>query len=428
MTIADEKPIGSLNGLRVLEVGTSVAAPFASQILGDLGAEVVKIERVDTGDDTRAWSPPSWDGESVAFLYLNRNKKSIVLDYKATEGREVLERLVASADILIQNLRPGAFEKAGFGAERLKELNPRLIYCELSGFGSVGPRAEQPAYDPLLQAYSGIVSMTGPDGSEPCRVPVSVLDMGSAMWLVIAIFDALRRRDDTGRGAHVQSSLLQTALMWVSPALMGCAAGLEPPRRLGSGFGGVVPYGAFPTKDGHIFVSAGNQSIWLRLLKAIEAQDLQDIPGFMTNEERVANREKVVAEVGRRTSAFTIAELEERLAAAGVPHSPVKTVDQVLTDPQVAALGQIQPLPHPRVPELQVVNLPITIDGEQATLRTPPPALGGDTREVLETLGMSVDDITRLTSTGVVQISVDDDLSESARPHGSEKEADDDNH
>lgn len=164
---------GTLEGLRVVEVGTSVAAPFATQILGDLGAEVIKVERKGTGDDTRKWSPPEWGGESIAFLYLNRNKKSVVIDYKTDEGRALLERVLADADVLVQNLRPGAFAKAGFTPERLRQLNSRLIYCELSGFGARGPRAHQPAYDPLLQAFSGIVSMTGEEDGPPARVPVS---------------------------------------------------------------------------------------------------------------------------------------------------------------------------------------------------------------------------------------------------------------
>ena len=224
---------GSLTGLRVIEISTSVAAPFGGQILGDLGAEVIKVER-PTGDDTRHWSPPAWNGESIAFMSFNRNKKSVVLDYKREEGRQVLVDLLRDADVLIQNLRPGALAKAGFTWEFLRELNPRLIYCEMSGYGHVGPRAQQPAYDPLLQAYSGIVSMTGEDGGEPSRVPVSLLDMGTGMWMAISVFEALRRRDQTGEGCHVQNSLLQTALTWITSPLMGAAAGNPPPRRLGS--------------------------------------------------------------------------------------------------------------------------------------------------------------------------------------------------
>ena len=394
---------GSLTGLRVVEISTSVAAPFGGQILGDLGAEVIKIER-PTGDDTRHWSPPSWNGESIAFMSFNRSKKSVVLDYKSAAGREILVDLLRDADVLIQNLRPGALAKAGFTWEFLHEINPRLIYCEMSGYGHVGPRAQQPAYDPLLQAYSGIVSMTGEDGGEPSRVPVSLLDMGTGMWMAISVFEALRRRDQTGVGCHVQNSLLQTALTWITSPLMGAAAGNPAPRRLGSGFRGVVPYGAFPTSDGHIFVSAGNNDIFERLLRAIDSLDLLTREGFTSNPERVRNRRLVQDTLAERKSRFSLEELIERLAAAGVPHSPVNTVDMVYRDEQVQAVGMLQALPHPHVDDLQVVNLPATFDGEYVPLTKAPPALGEDTVDVLRSIGRSEDDIRSLVEQDVIAI------------------------
>lgn len=393
---------GSLTGLRVVEIGTSVAAPFGTQILGDMGAEVIKVERVGRGDDTRAWNPPSWNGESIAFMSFNRNKKSLELDYKTEQGKEVLRKLLASADVLVQNLRPGALAKAGFDDDMLKELNPRLIRCDVSGFGHTGPRAQQPAYDPLLQAYSGIVSITGADGGEPARVPVSLLDMGTGMWLAISVYEALRRRDASGVGSHIQVSLLQTALTWLTSPMIGAAAGNPAPKRLGSGFRGVVPYGAFPTSDGHIFVSAGNDSLWHRLLAAIDAEDLADREGFVTNPERVANREVVTQVLGERTSRFTLDEIVERLERAGVPHSPVNTIDRVIDDEQVRALGMMQPLPHPNVEDLQLVNLPATFDGEYVPLRTAPPALGAGTAEVLASLGVSEDEVRALVADGTI--------------------------
>ena len=395
---------GSLSGLRVVEIGTSVAAPFGTQILGDMGAEVIKVERLGTGDDTRSWNPPSWSGESIAFMSFNRNKKSLALDYKSDEGREVLTRLLASADVLVQNLRPGALAKAGFSAEMLRKLNPRLIIADLSGFGHTGPRAAQPAYDPLLQAYSGIVSITGEDGGEPVRVPVSLLDMGTGMWMVISVYEALRRRDASGVGSHVQLSLLQTALTWMTSPMIGQAAGNPAPARLGSGFRGVVPYGAFPTSDGHVFISAGNDSLWLRLLGAIGAEDLDEREGFKTNPERNVRRPEVIAALSERTSAFTLDEIVPLLEKAGVPHSPVNTVDRVFKDPQVKAIGMMQSLPHPVVADLQVMNLPMTFDGAYPELRTPPPALGEGADEVLGSLGYDAEAIDALAESGVVKV------------------------
>jgi crotonobetainyl-CoA:carnitine CoA-transferase CaiB-like acyl-CoA transferase len=393
---------GSLTGLRVVEVGTSIAAPYGTQVLGDMGAEVIKVERPGTGDDTRSWAPPSWRDESIAFLSFNRNKRSLALDYKSHEGREVLRKLIASADVLVQNLRPGALAKAGFDAETLAELNPRLINCDLSGFGPTGPRAKQPAYDPLLQAYSGIVSITGEDGRDPVRVPVSLLDMGTGMWTVIAVYEALRRREQTGRGSHIQLSLLQTALTWMSGPLMGASAGNQPPQRLGSGFRGAVPYGAFPTADGHIFISCGNDRLFRSFLAAIDADELAERPGFATNPERIAHRDDVNGAIAGRTSAFDLDELVKRLERAGVPHSPVQTVDQVVEDEQVKAIGMVTSLPHPRVEELQVLNLPMTFDGAYPALRTAPPDLGEDTAHVLGDLGYDGAAIAGLVADGVV--------------------------
>jgi crotonobetainyl-CoA:carnitine CoA-transferase CaiB-like acyl-CoA transferase len=244
--------------------------------------------------------------------------------------------------------------------------------------------------------------MTGEDGGEPSRVPVSLLDMGTGMWMAISALEALRRRDQTGVGCHVQNSLLQTALTWITSPLIGAAAGNPPPTRLGSGFRGVVPYGAFPTSDGHIFVSAGNNDIFHRLLGAIDSPDLAGREGFATNPDRVRNRRLVQDTLAERTSRFTLAALTARLAAAGVPHSPVNTVDMVYEDEQVRALGMLQALPHAHVADLEVVNLPATFDGQYVPLTKAPPALGEDTVEVLRALGRTDDEIDTLVGDGVV--------------------------
>jgi crotonobetainyl-CoA:carnitine CoA-transferase CaiB-like acyl-CoA transferase len=393
---------GSLEGLLVVEIGTSVAAPMAAQILGDLGADVVKVERVGRGDDSRSWAPPTWNGESVTFLALNRNKQSLALDFKDERGRRILEELVSRADVLIQNLRPGTFAKQGFTTERLEELNPRLIYCEMTGFGPAGPRAGQPAYDPLMQAYSGIVSVTGEDGSSPSRVPVSLLDMGTGMWTVLAVFDALRKRDVTGKGCHVETSLLQTALTWLSMPLLSVLAGNGAPGRLGSGLAGVVPYGAYPSADGFVFVSAGNDDAWGRLCGALDAEELR--ARYARNVERVGAREDVNQELGLVTAAFSSEDLLGRLESVGVPCAPVQTLDQVAEDAQVEAVGALSELPNDRISDFSVVNLPVTFDGSYLEHRTAPPLLGQDTTSVLTRLGLADDEIAALVVDGVVQI------------------------
>lgn len=393
---------GSLNGIRIIEIGTSVAVPYGCQILADFGAEVIKVERLNGGDDARTWAPIV-DDVSITFLSLNRNKKSVVLNYKDEQGAKLLEELLESADVLVQNLRPGALAKAGFSWERLQEINPNLIYVEMTGYGRTGPRHLQPAYDAMLQAYSGVVAMTGSDDAGPARVPLSMMDMGTGMWLAMGVFDALRRREQEGKGSHLEVSLLQTALGWVNTPLMSVAAGSPVPERLGSGFRGNVPNGAFPASDGHVFLSVGNNESFYRLLTAIEAEHLRDEPGFEDNLVRVKNRAKVNGLLGEATVKFTMDELLERLAAAKVPHSAVNTLDKVLADPQVQAIGQLEQMDHPQMGSFTMVNTPLTVNGEYLSHSHTPPALGGDTAQVLSGLGLSDEKISQLLGAGIIE-------------------------
>jgi len=392
---------GSLAGLRVVEISTSVAGPTAAMILGELGAEVVKVERVGAGDDTRHWNPPAWNDVSTAFLGMNRAKRSVELDYKDERGKAVLERLIGSADVLIQNLRPGALAKAGFSWERLQELNPRLIYVEMTGFGTVGPMAQEPAYDPVLQAYSGIVAMMPPNESGPSRVPLSILDKGTGMWAALGVMDALRRRDTTGQGSLVNVSLLGTALDWVSGTVMNAVAGNKR-EKLGSGFPGMVPYGCFPTSDGHVFISAGNQKLWLQLLEALGAPELDQQPGFGSNGARSANRAAVETAIGELTRRHKRDELSALLTRHRVPNAPIRPASELPDDPQVQAIGGLRAIPHPQVPEFRSVTIPIQVNGEQLPTPAAPPLLGADTRDVLAGLGYDETQVKELLADGVV--------------------------
>ncbi len=392
---------GSLHGLRVIEISTSVAGPSAAMILGDLGAEVIKVERVGCGDDTRAWNPPAWNGVSTAFLGLNRGKRSLELDYTDPRGRLILEDLVRSADVMIQNLRPGALARAGFSWSRLRELNPRLVYVEMTGYGSVGPKAMDPAYDPVLQAYSGIVAMMPEGPAGPARVPLSILDKGTAMWAAIGALDALRRREQTGVGSLVDVSLLSTALDWVGGTIMNAYAGNKR-EKLGSGFPGMTPYGAFPSSDGFVFIAAGNQRLWLQLLGALGVPELDDRTGFGSNGDRSAHRADVEAAVSEATRRFSRDELCSLLAAAKVPHAPIRTADELPDDPQVRAIGGIREIPHPSAPDLRVVALPIQVDGAHLPTPTAPPLLGADTRGILADLGYDDSAIEAFLADGVV--------------------------
>jgi crotonobetainyl-CoA:carnitine CoA-transferase CaiB-like acyl-CoA transferase/enoyl-CoA hydratase/carnithine racemase len=373
---------GSLHGLRVVDLTMSVAGPFATQILGDLGADVVKVERPPGGDDTRRWGPPFWGADSALFQGLNRNKRSLLLDLKSPDGGELMTGLLAGADVLVQNLRPGALARLGFGYEQVRAVNPRLVYCEISGYGPTGPLADRPAYDPLMQAFSGLMSLNGEDGGAPARIPSSILDQGSAMWAVIGILDALRRRERTGRGALVQTSLLQTALMWMPTQWMGYfAAGVVPPR-LGSGTVGLAPYQAFQTADGWIIVAAGNENLWRRLCAAIARPELLTDPRFVTNPDRVEHRHELAGTLTQTFTGQPSAHWQALLQAAGVPVTPIQTMTEVAGHEQVAAVRGFQPVPHPELDGFRVVNTPVQIDGQFYPIRLAPPRLGEGGDEV----------------------------------------------
>jgi hydroxymethylglutaryl-CoA lyase len=375
-----------MSGLRVVDITTSVAGPFATQILGDLGADVIKVEQPPLGDVARRWGPPFWGPDSATFQGLNRNKRSLLLDIKSADGPCVLTDLLAGADVMVQNLRPGALATLGFGYETVHELNPRLIYCEITGYGATGPLAAQPAYDPLMQAFSGLMSLNGDEAGPPARVPSPVLDQGSGMWAVIGILDALRRRDATGSGALVQTSLLQTALMWLPPHWMGYfAEGVVPPR-LGSGAVGIAPYQAFAASDGWIIVAAGNDGLWQQLCGAIGRRDLLAEARYATNPERVKHRRELAADLSVTFATKSCAQWVALLTSAGVPATPIATMPEVAAHPQVAAIGAFQPVAHPDLEDFRLINTPVQVDGSYYPIRLAPPRLGEGGDSVLAEL------------------------------------------
>jgi formyl-CoA transferase/CoA:oxalate CoA-transferase len=293
---------------------------------------------------------------------------------------------MAKADVFVQNLRPGSLRKLGLGHEIMRAGNPRLIYCDMSGYGMEGPEAQSPAYDPLMQAFAGLMSLNGEQGRAPARIPASILDQGTGMWTALAVMDALRTRDKTGQGAHVHTSLLNTALMWLPSQFMGYFAEQVVPQRLGSGTVGIYPYAAFPTAGSYIIIAAGNENLWKRLCAAIDREDLTLDPRFTLNPDRVAHREELFEELAAtlrtRDSATWLAKLTE----AGVPTTPIQTIDQVVKHEQVQAIGAFPRVPHPRIDDFRVVNLPIQIDGAYAAVRRVPPLLGEHSEEVLRSL------------------------------------------
>ncbi|WP_342000223.1 CoA transferase [Microbacterium sp. LWH7-1.2] len=371
---------GALEGVRVVDVTSNVAGPFATHILAALGAEVVKVERPHTGDDTRGWGPPFWDEVGLTFLDLNRRKESVELDLKDAADRERLLDLIASADVLVQNLRPQSLARAGFGPDEMTARFPRLVYCDISGFGFTGPLADSPAFDPLMQAYSGLMSITGHDDAAPARIPVSMLDKGAGMWAAIGVLAALRDRETTGRGQVVRTSLLETAFGFQAVQAMSYLATDVVPTRLGSGTTGIAPYEAFPTLDGHVVIAAANDRLFRGVCAALDRSDLATEPRYASNAQRFAARAELRDALTELTKVLSTADLMERLGAHSVPAHPVNTIADAVTSPQVDAMRLFQPVDG-MADGVVAMRLPVTFDGELDSPATAPPTLGGTTRK-----------------------------------------------
>jgi crotonobetainyl-CoA:carnitine CoA-transferase CaiB-like acyl-CoA transferase len=397
-------PFLPLDGIRVVDVTTSIAGPFCAEILAALGAEVVKVERPDTGDDGRAWGPPFWNGEGAMFLSVNAGKRSLAVSLRDERGREIVGRLAERADVFLQSLRPGLAESLGLGPETLRERNPRLVHCSVGAYGHVGPLSGEPGYDALMQAAGGLISMTGEPGRAGVRVGASLVDMGTGMWAALAIVAALHARDRTGEGAVVNTSLYETALAYIGYHLVGYLADGTIPTGQGTVFPMVAPYQVFPTRDGELMIAGGNDRLFAALCDVLALPELVTDPRFRTNPERVAHRDELVAILSERLRERTTGDWHEALRRAGVPAAPVADVADVVAAEQTEALGLLQAVDHPHIPDLRLVALPVSFDGERATHRSPPPLVGQHTAEILHELGYAGDEIAALAATATVRL------------------------
>jgi crotonobetainyl-CoA:carnitine CoA-transferase CaiB-like acyl-CoA transferase len=397
-------PFLPLAGVGVLDVTTSIAGPFCAEILSGLGADVVKVERPDTGDDARGWGPPFWNGEGVMFLSVNAGKRSLAVSLRDERGREIVHRLVERADVFLQSLRPGLAERVGLGTDQLRERNPRLVYCSIGAYGETGPLRNEPGYDALMQAAGGLISMTGEPATSGARIGSSLIDLGTGVWAALGIAAALLERERTGAGTVVDTSLYETAIAFIGYHLVGYLADGTVPTPQGTVFPMVAPYQVFPTRDGELMIAAGNDRLFAALCGALGWPELVSDPRFRTNADRVRNREELVALVTDLLRERGTREWTQLLSAAGVPAAPVADVEDVVSAEQTKALGMLQPVPHPSIPDLRLSSLPLSFDGERVAHRLPPPAVGEHTAEILREAGYEDAEIESLAADGVIRL------------------------
>lgn len=344
-----------LQGIKVVEIAQNLAGPYAAEILATLGADVVKVERPG-GDDARGWGPPFTQGAGTSFHTVNRNKRSVTLDLKSKADCGRLRAMIADADVLVQNLRPGALDALGFDAASLRAAHPKLIYCSLWAFGAVGPMRLDPGYEPMVQAFSGLFGLNGDPAGAPSRVGVQVLDLGSGVWAALGCIAALFRRASTGEGAVVDTSLLETALGWMSVPFAGFAKNGELPERSRSGNPKVVVFEALPTADGELVVAAANDRLFAKLVTALGKPEWAADPRYASNASRVAHKDAVIADIGRIMATQPSTHWAPLFNAAGIPFSPINDISSLLTDPQIAALGMLQEIPGL---DIKTIGLPL---------------------------------------------------------------------
>ncbi len=382
----------ALDGLRILDLTRILAGPTCTQLLGDLGADVVKIERPGRGDDTRAWGPPFVRGEdgedtteSAYYLCANRNKRSVAVDLATAEGADLVRRLAARTDVLIENFRVGALGRYGLGYDDLKEDLPGLVYCSITGFGQTGPNAHRAGYDLLAQGYGGIMSLTGEPDGKPMKVGVGIADIVCGMYAATAILAALRHRDRTGKGQHIDLALVDTQMAWLVNEATNHLTSGETPRRRGNEHPNIVPYGVFETADGHVIVAVGNDAQYERFCELLDAPELASDDRYHTNAGRLGRRDELVAELSRRVRKLSSAEVLDGLEARGVPGGPIHDLEQALASDQARARGMTIEAPHPLAEGGSVTLLanPIRMSETPVTCRRSPPLCGAHTEEVI---------------------------------------------
>lgn len=381
----------------MLDLSRVLAGPFCTQLLGDMGAEIIKIEQPGKGDDTRQWGPPWFQGESAYYLSCNRNKKSVTINLKHKTGQALLQRLAATSDVVVENFKAGALKKFGLDYDSLRAINPRLVYCSITGYGQTGPYKDLPGYDFIIQAQGGIMSLTGEAEGEPCKVGVAIGDIMAGMYAANAILAALVQRQHTGAGQRLDIALLDSQISWLANVAMNYLVSHEPPKRYGNAHPNLVPYQPFATLDGHIAIGVGNDEQFRRLCVQLKREDLAQHAFYRTNALRVAHRKELIAELQMEFLKQTTAAWLNLMAQAEIPAGRINTVPEVLHDAHVRARDMVQHVPHASGELVPLLGPVAKFSATPSAIHLPPPLLGQHTEEVLcELLGMSKSEVEEL--------------------------------
>ncbi len=394
---------GALDGVRVLDLSRHLAGPYCAMMLGDLGAEVIKIERPGVGDESRHWGPPFFDGESAYYLCCNRNKQSLTLNLKHERGVALAHELVRSSDVFIENFRVGVLDKLGLGYPQLQAINPRLVYCSVSGFGHTGPDRELGSYDFLIQGRSGLMSITGEPDGPPLKVGVAIADVAAGLFACSAVLSALFARERTGVGQHLDIALYDSQVAVLANLASNYLCSGEIPGRWGNAHKSIVPYQTFQAADDYLILAIGNDAQWRQFCVAAGVAAWAQDSRFTTNPERVANREALIPLLQELIRGKTVAEWLQLCAEADVPAGPINAIDKVFADPQVDARGMLVEMPHPTIGTVRLAGTPLKLSATPAEMRLPPPLLGEHTDAILARL-LALDDrvIAELHRDGVV--------------------------
>ena len=390
-----------LEGFKVLDLSRTLAGPYATMMLADMGADVIKVEEPSSGDESRRFIPPKWNDESCYYLAANRNKRGITVNLKSSEGIEIIKELVKDADVLVENFRTGTMEKLGLGYETLKEINPKLVFCSISGFGRTGPEKDRAGYDVLLQAFAGLMSITGEE-DRPAKAGMSIADLTTGMFAAFGIVSALHASKNTGIGQYLDISLLDSQVALLNHMAVGYMAEGTYPKRMGTAHGSLVPYRAFKTGDNDVVIAGANDGLWNKMCTALGWTDRENEEKFKLNAHRVKYRDELETLIQERFLQMSSEEITGKLDRAGVPCGPIQTIDQVLKHPQVIAREMMIDIEHPNVPNLKVPAFPVKFSETKPQVRYAPPLLGEHSEEVLRSLGYSDEKIRELIENKVI--------------------------